>query len=352
VHSNILVNSHMEIDDFNEGTEVVCGNGMEFSTEVANRWFVQLLCDGVEATAQRVAAAGTAGAATCLKLTIRRAARQVVGLDRVQFFQPVMWDELYGLTAGHSDDTEAGVPLVMRFSIKSSIDLEVGCTLNNGRATRNWTTNRKIPAGRWNRIAIQIPGDQEASWSAGAGNYGLYFQIGLSCGPDRLSTVDSAWNPGHYLTLANPSAADFLATEGATAWLTACSLSVATGDNAFAHEPIPLARIRTQRYGEKSYDPGTRPGAPQCHEGAYQIRAGGSATEDRIDFKTLKCVPPSGARSVIYSPATGKAGHAYDMTSQTDVPASVMTVSCSNMTMRIHGSVADHVYSYHWTAKI
>ncbi len=248
------------------------------------------------------------------------------------------------LSSGSDLDRDAAIPLAMRFSIKCSIDLEIGCTLNSGTATRNWTSNRKVSAGQWTRFNIPIAGDPLAPWEAGPGGFGLYFQIGLSCGATRLSTLDSVWNDGHYLMLESPTSATFLSTEGATAWLTACALTTARADDPSQGEPPALARLRTQRYDEKSYPVGVRPGTPNVQEGAFQIKANDGSAEDRVISKCRKASPPTGSFSKIFSPVSGAEGYAHDMSEGRDVPAQIGELACTHMFVIIPNSVPGHVY--------
>ena len=321
-------------------------------TQGPNRWFAQLDAPGAEASLRREMGAGAAGSIAACKLCVTKPAQEVTGLHRLQLFQPVVWDELLALSSGSDRDRDVAIPLAMRFSIKSSIDLEIGCTLNSGTATRNWTTNRNVSAGQWTRLNIPIEGDPRAPWEAGPGGFGLYFQIGLSCGATRLSTLNSVWNDGHYLMLENATSATFLTTEGATAWLTACSLAPAGSAEAITGEAPALARLRTQRYDEKSYPVGVRPGTPNAQEGAFQIRAHDGPVEDQVTFKVQKSSTPSGSISKVFSPVSGAEGCAFDVSEGRDVPAHIGEVACTHMVVVIPDSVPGHVYRYHWLASI
>jgi hypothetical protein len=156
---NLLANGRMEIDDLNEGAEVACENALGSATPVASRWYVQFLAEGAEAHARRVLWPGSRGAVGACRITITNPATRVVDLDRMQLFQPVMWDELFGTALG-SDFigravSEGSLPLTMAFSIKTNVDIEVGCTINNTVPDRNWTTNRRVRAGTWQRIEFR-----------------------------------------------------------------------------------------------------------------------------------------------------------------------------------------------------
>jgi hypothetical protein len=368
--SNIIVNGRMEIDDLNEGVEVACANHLVSATPVASRWYVQFLAKDAKAHAQRVMWVnsetdsvvppdrsermwtGVDGAVAACRITMSKPASRVVGLDRMQLFQPVVWDELFGAARsadiGGRDVVAGSLPLIMAFKIKTNVDIEVGCTLNNGLATRNWTTNRQVRAGSWHPIEVAIPGDLAAAIPRGWGGFGLYWQIGLACGPDRLSTIDAEWNDGHYLMLDRPGVSTFLTTDGATAWITDCVLTV--GRTAVSREPATLTRLRVEHYEEKSYAPGGRPGTPNLDEGAYQLTAVSDYAEDRVLFKVTKDQPPNPSLSKIYSPASGQPGYAYDLHAQRDVRATIVETGCRHMVIAVPEATAGHVYRYHWRA--
>jgi hypothetical protein len=139
-------------------------------------------------------------------------------------------------------------------------------------------------------------------------------------------------------------------TEGATALITDCALCVGSPADDSGREPTPFTRIRVQRFEEKSYAPGTKPGTPHTQDGAYQLRAFGEGAEDRVSFKVTKSDAPNRTTSKVYSPVTGAENCAYDVTDRRDVPASITETACSHMVVCVADSVAGHVYRYHWRA--
>jgi hypothetical protein len=348
--SNLLINGDMEFDDAHEGAEIDCQNAVGSATEVANRWYVQFAATGAVVKAQRVLWAGAPQAAGAVRISVARPAKEVVELDRVQLFQPVLFDEMFG-SALATDLIGKGLaqplPLSFRFSIKTNIDLQVGCTINNAVVTRNWTTNRAVAANQWTRIEIPIEPDAVAAWAPDASKLSCYFQIGLSCGKTRLSTIDGRWNDGHFLMLENPTMFDFLKTQGAEALITRCYLGVADAGADF-REPSALGLLRTQRHQEKSYTPGVVPGTPNASEGALQFKAFDSSAFDLAAFMTTKNRPP---RVEVYSPTSGARDCACDITAGKDVPVVVQEVGCSHVIVGVPNSIAGHVYRYHWVAK-
>ena len=278
-------------------------------------------------------------------------ALEVTGLHRLQLFQPVVWDELLALSSGSDLDQDAAIPLAMGFSIKSSIDLEIGCTLNSGTATRNWTSNRKVSAGQWTKFNIPIAGDPLAPWGAGPGGFGLYFQIGLSCGAARLSTLDSVWNDGHYLMLESPTSAvpvyrrsdclayGMLVDGGARGRPRRKGAS-----GARAAQDAALRRKELSSRGQA--------GNAQRAGGGLSIKASDSSAEDRVDFKVPKSIPPTGSCSKIFSPVSGAEGYAHDMSDGRDVPAQIQELACTRMLVTIPNCVPGHVYRYHWLASV
>ena len=290
---NILVNGSMEIDDLHEGEEVTCDNGPGLSTQGPNRWFAQLDAPGAEVSLQREMGAGAVGSIAACKVRVNKPALEVTGLHRLQLFQPVVWDELLALSSRSDLDQDAAIPLAMGFSIKSSIDLEIGCTLNSGTATRNWTSNRKVSAGQWTKFNIPIAGDPLAPWGAGPGGFGLYFQIGLSCGATRLSTLDSVWNDGHYLMLESPTSATFLSTEGATAWLTACALAPAVSSDARSRESLQRSRDSGRSATTKrAIRSGSSRERPTCRRGRSKSKPTTAPRKIRVMFKVPKSSAP------------------------------------------------------------
>lgn len=349
---NILINGNMTIDDLNEGAEVVCRNDMSIPNTAASRWYVQLIsASGGEATVQRVPSERSLSSGVASKITVTKAAPSVVGLDRIQLFQPIVWDELLGYYFGaesNGGELRRTIPMTMRFSIKTNIDLDIGCTLNNGVTTRNWTTSRSVKAGEWSDIELKIEGDTASNWKPAT--FVLYFQIGLSCGDTRLTTRNGYWNDGHSLMIEQPDTGAFMMTKGATALITDCSLIASDGPERPAPESALQNQSRLLRYEEKSYPAGVRVGAPNAMVDTCRVLARDTVTEDRISFLTRKYTAPAVSSCRIYSPVSGAAGMAYDANTRTDVPVQVDWATASQMGIKIPQSTPSHTYLYHWRA--
>ena len=355
--ANVLVNSQMEIDDLHEGAPVMCKNGPGLSTEGPTRWFAQLDAQDCEVAMERIIGPAAPGSFSFCRLTTVRPAREITGLDRLQLFQPIEADELFGLTTGDGAGlggaaVEGGypeLPLEMRFDIRTNVDFEVGCTLNTGAADRNFTVNRAVRAGGWQTIRVAIPRDPQAPWLSQA-RFGMYFQIGLSCGDTRLapeggaSSAGGAWNDGHWLMIVNPSSAKFLTTEDAQAEITRCYFGPALAA-PLVREATMTARTRTQRFIEKSYFTGTGLGGVNEPNGAFEIIADAQSARGRVHFAALKL---RHYIAHLYSQSTGLEGCAYDVTGAKDVVANVFEKSPQGMTVAISDSEPGHVYRFHW----
>lgn len=339
---NILVNADMEIDDRHEGQAIMCRNGPGESTEGPNRWFSQLDARNARVCMERRFGDSASGTNSYARFTVLRPADEVVALDRLQLFQPIEPDELNGLTVSSGEEELAG-PLEFSFAIRSSIALDVGCTLNSGAAVRNFTTNRHVEPGTWRHVAVSIPRDDRAPWSSGE-RFGMYFQIGISCGDTRLSRDDGFWNDGHWLMIETPLADTFLRTNGATVDITRCYFGPAR-EGLVPREPTMLSRLRTQRFIEKSYFTGVRPGTPDTQHGAFGFQASPASNATRIAFQALK-LRPSVAH--LYSPSSGQEGMAFDQTAGRDVPVGVLEQTPQGMVIAVADPQPGHAYRVHW----
>ena len=320
----------------------MCRNGPGESTEGALRWFAQLDAKNAEVSLTRMIGPSASGSYAFSRFTVLQPASEVVALDRLQLFQPIEEDELFGLTIA-DEHSASDLQLEMRFHIRTNVDIEVGCTLNSGAAIRNFTTNRAIAAGRWHAVRVALPRDQAAPWISSE-RFGMYFQIGLSCGETRLSKIDAQWNDGHSLMIENARSSTFLMTEGAQADITNCYFGLACS-GPFQRVPTMLARTRTQRFVEKSYFSGTAPGMAGNLPGAFEIRPRNSEALGRVQFQSIKLRP---YRPHLYSPATGTVGCAYDVTAARDVPAIVVEQTPQSMMIVVPDSVDGHIYRVHW----
>ena len=106
-----------------------------------------------------------------------------------------------------------------------------------------------------------------------------------------------------------------------------------------------LARSRTQRFIEKSYFTGTKTGAANEPNGAFEIAANARSACGRVHFAALKL---RHYIAHLYSQSTGLEGCAYDVTGAKDVVANVFEKSPQGMTVAISDSEPGHVYRFHW----
>ena len=144
------------------------------------------------------------------------------------------------------------------------------------------------------------------------------------------------------------------ACDGNTGYWENTAIVVTWGDwgGWYDHEPPAIARFRVQRYEEKSYPAGVRPGTPNTQVGAFQYRALDDHAEDRVVFKVTKSRVPNRDVSKIYSPVSGVAGFAHNMNLGIDVTATIIELAESHMVVAIHDSVPGHTYRYHWRVSI
>jgi hypothetical protein len=343
--SNILINARMALDDRHEGSAVVLGNGPGVSTEGPNRWFSQLDAPGALVDMQRVRVVSAAGAFTACRLTVKRPAERIEGLSRLQLFQPIDPVDLetlaFGVPTGKAG--AVGQELKMVFHIRTSVAGEVGVTLNSGAATRNFTTNRPVVAGEWQRIEVTIPADNKAPWEE-MGRIGMYFQIGLSCGPTRLTTIDGQWNDGHSLMIESDATSRFITTEGATAEITGCYFGAS--HRSEDPESPGLNRARAGYFLEKSYASGDRVGT-LSFDGSLVIHAQGTTATGTAAFTAIK---KRHYLAELYSPSSGAVGMAWDEATGRDVPATIVERSPRALIIAIADATPGRNYRVHWLA--
>ena len=139
-----------------------------------------------------------------------------------------------------------------------------------------------------------------------------------------------------------------MTTPGATVWIADCALRSGTAPTA-PPEPPALARLRVERYEEKSYWPGVRPGFPVRKMAL--INSAARATNGRSrGIWVQKQEQPKRAVSKVYSPTTGAADFAYDVVAQCDVPAEITETNPGHMIVSLPSTVPGHIYRYHWRA--
>lgn len=345
MYSNILTNPHLEFAPVTEGAEVICRADEEIRNfPIAAGWCSQQCAPGAEVAVQRIEAPGPPGCFGGARFTVLRPATSVTGLDRLQMFQAVMWHELHatGLTRRGPTD-----PLFFHFDILANAEIEVSACINSGTATRNFTTNRSIPKDRWTSVDVTVPADGAGGWLPGAGEFGLYFQMGLSCGETRVAPkeLDGMWNDGHWLMIESERNKSFLQTAGCTATIANLSLSLSPFERY--REPSPVGLLRAAAVQEKSYPVGIRPGTPGAFPGSERFFALSGNGRCPVRFQVEKRVAPE---VTLYSPGSGEAGMAHDVDRGTDIPITIESVDSRGFLASIPGAVQGSQYAFHWLA--
>lgn len=328
---NKIINGAMEIDQRNAGAAVANSGGYS-----VDRWADNYAGSG-RYSAQRSTVAPT-GFINSLLHTVTTAVT-AAATDVYQIFQPIEGTNAADLGFG----TSWARSITVSFWVRSSIAGTYGFFLYNTDGTRSITQTYTVNAANtWEYKTITLPGDTTGTYLT---NNGQAFVVGfdLGSGSNQNTATLGAWQSSVYRRTA--SCVNFMATNGATFYLTGVQLEVGSVATPFERRLFPQELAMCQRYYEKSYEPGFMPGANPTYAGAsLGVRANGGWTVQGVYKVTKRAIPTV----TTYSPANGTAGTIRNENLGGDETATVNTSGVTQFSVGGTGSTAGVLYSAQW----
>jgi hypothetical protein len=235
---NRLINGAMVIDQRNAGASVTVNADAAFFA--ADRFQAAGQgSDGVY-TIQQSSTAPT-GFVNSIVATVTTADASIGSTQQYNIQQQIEGYNVADLMFG----TANAKTVTLSFWVRSSLTGTFSGALRNSAANRSYPFSYAISvADTFEYKTITIAGDTSGTWLTTNG-VGLNVIWTLGAGTSRLSTANS-WQAGNYQGVTGQT--QFIATSGATFYLTGCQLEVGSTATSFDYRPYGTELALCQRY--------------------------------------------------------------------------------------------------------
>ena len=149
--------------------------------------------------------------------------------------------------------------LTLSFWVRSSVTGTYSVTAYNSDGSRGYLNTFSISsADTWTKISLSWAGDTGGTWNKTNGQ-GITIRFDLGSGSSGYGTADQWTTSGTFTANRTSGSVDWIATSGATFYITGVQLEVGETATPFEHRSFGDELARCQRYYEKAYDYGTAP---------------------------------------------------------------------------------------------
>ena len=299
---NRIINGGMVIDQRNAGAAVTPSGGSTYSVD---RWQGQATIDTSKFSIQQSTIV-PGGFINSVKITSLTAYSSPT-TDSIQSFKQMI--EL-GNIADNGWGTSSAKPMTLSFWIRSSVTGTFSGAVtkySNGTVERTFVFTYTISsADTWEYKNIIISADTNSSYvyPSTLNGEGVQVRFDLGGSATRKSSTVGEWVTGNYFGAT--TASNFLATNGATMYITGVQLEAGDTATPFEHRSYGQELALCQRYYEKSYQQSVAPGASgQGNTGVVlYIGTGNSVSNgDKLPMVTFMVVKRTAPTILIWSPA-------------------------------------------------
>jgi len=240
---NRIINGAMVIDQRNAGASVTVTSGANATMFCVDRWQGRQENSSGAFTLQRSTDA-PAGFVNSLIATVTTADASITSSEGYSIYQFVEGFNSADLGWGTANAQSVTVSFWARSSVTGSFSL----ALINSAFARNYGALYTInSANTWEYKTVVIPGDTSGTWLTDNG-VGIRVGFGLGAGTDRTASV--GWStPAVSNTKAKVTGGvDWIATSGATFYITGVQLEKGSTATAFDYRPYGTELALCQRY--------------------------------------------------------------------------------------------------------
>lgn len=290
---NRIINGEMRIDQRNAGASVsisAYGYGID-------RWGYQ--CSGGGVWSSQRTTVVPAGYTNSLGLTVTTADASIGSTDVYQLFQKIEGFNVADLGFG----TANAQTITISFWVRSSVTGTYSASLQNNAFNRGYVATFTINAANtWEYKTLTVVGDTSGTWTTD-NTIGLQLSIDLGSGSASNITAGS-WQAVTTSSLRTSGSVNWIATNGATFYLTGVQLEPGTAATPFERRDYGRELILCQRYFQKSYNQTSALGAVSAVGGI------GTNPDATVSFKnfgpirfpvTMRATPTI----TLYNPSTG-----------------------------------------------
>lgn len=343
---NRIVNGEMMFDQRNEGTAVTSNNNSGIYTLDMVKAFNYQNGHGVFTVQQLSATPPTGFQNYCRFKTTTADASIAAGYVYSAEFVTEACD-----TRDFLFGTANAKTVTFSFWVRSSLTGTFAGNLQNGAGVRCYIFNYTIAvANTWQQVAITIPGDTTGTWGTSPGNLGINIGIDLGSGSTYQGTVNT-WNAFDSFTTAG--ATQLIGTLNATLDFTGVQLELGSTATNFEYLDYQKALEKCQRYYEKSYALGTKPGT-STGTNIDSIVAGqdsASLTQSgQLKFVVPKSLTPT---ITVYSQAGNSGKWLWYQTNGSSAEQTTSTNNIGTRGFEVYQTVSGAYYyaNGHWTAE-
>jgi hypothetical protein len=244
---NRIINGAMMIDQRNAGTLVAGTTGNIFAVD---RFATGVFGSGTGRISAQQSSTVPTGADFTKSVvnTVTTADASPSALYGYCFQQKVEGYNVADLMWGTSNAQS----VTLSFWVRSSLTGTYIVTFSNGDVNRTYSATYVINASNtWEQKTITVAGDTTGTWDSTNGN-GIHLIWGLGGGSSRQAPSVNAWNTGAgggvYAVTDASGCVDWIATNGATFYITGVQLEKGSTATSFDYRPYGTELALCQRY--------------------------------------------------------------------------------------------------------
>ena len=235
---NRIINGNMAIDQRNAGASVSINGTTSYVTD---RFKITTSGGGV-ISASRSTTAPT-GFVNSLSNTVSTADSSIASSDLYVIDQVIEGFNTADLGFG----TASASTVTLSFWVRSSVTGTYGVRICNGSFNRTYVSTYVInSANTWEQKTVTIAGDTTGTWATDNSG-GIAVSWDLGSGTNWNGTANS-WQAGNYLRTSG--CVNWIATNGATFYITGVQLEKGTVATSFDYRPYGTELALCQRYFE------------------------------------------------------------------------------------------------------
>jgi len=235
---NRLINGGMVIDQRNNGASV----SVSATAYTLDRMLSLASGGGVYTVQQSSTVPSSTGFRTSAIYTVTTADSSIAAGDFYGFDQRIEGYNVSDLNFGNSGAT----PFTLSFWVRSSVTGTYSVAFFNSDANRSYVTTYTINStNTWEQKTITVTPDTSGTWLTTNG-IGVVVRFGLGVGSTFTTSTLNAWQAGLFFN-AN-TATNWIATNGATFYITGVQLEKGSTATSFDYRPYGTELALCQRY--------------------------------------------------------------------------------------------------------
>jgi hypothetical protein len=237
---NRIINGAMVIDQRNAGASV----SISAAAYTLDRMYSLANGGGVYTVQQSSTVPSTTGFRTSAAYTVTTADASIAAGDYYAFDERIEGYNVSDLNFGNAGAT----PFTVSFWVRSSVTGTYSVAFFNSAADRSYVTTYTVSAANtWEQKTVTVTPDTSGTWLTTNG-IGVVVRFGLGCGSTYTTSTLNAWQAGLYFN-AN-TATNWIATSGATFYITGVQLEKGSTATSFDYRPYGTEFALCQRYYE------------------------------------------------------------------------------------------------------